>query len=75
MFASIAIDTIEKIDIDIKKQNNKVKSKTKELSALDRINAEFKHLNKRIKKLEQIVLKQTKDNGFIIEPVIDLKKG
>ena len=57
------------------KQNNKVKSKRKYLSFEERINAEFKHLNKRIKRLEQIVLKQTKDNGSIVEPIEDLKKG
>ena len=55
--------------------NDKVKSKRKDLSYEDRINAEFKHLNKRIKRLEQIVLKQTKDNGSIVEPIEDLKKG
>ena len=40
-------------DINIE-QNNKVKSKRKELSELDRVNAEFKHLKKRIKRLGKL---------------------
>ena len=75
MFGTIAIDTIEKIDVAIKKQNNKVKSKRKDLSFEERVNAEFKHLNKRIKRLEQLVLERKTDNGFITEPNIRLKKG
>ena len=61
-------------DINIE-QNNKVKSKRKELSELDRVNAEFKHLKKRIKRLEHLVLVQKTDNGNITKEVIKLKKG
>ena len=61
-------------DINIE-QNNKVKSKRKDLSFEERVNAEFKHLNKRIKRLEQLVLVQKIDNGAISKDVITLKKG
>lgn len=61
-------------DINIE-QNNKVKSKRKDLSFEERVNAEFKHLNKRIKRLEQLVLVQKIDNGDISKDVITLKKG
>lgn len=63
------------ISLDIKEQNNKVKSKRKYLTDADRYNAEFKSLNKRIKRLEQLVLKQQVDNGSILEPNTNLKKG
>jgi hypothetical protein len=46
-----------------------------QLSLEDRINAEFKHLRKRIKKLEDIILKQTTDAGNISDMVKDIKKG
>ena len=55
--------------------SDKVKNKRKELSEVDRVNAEFKHLKKRIKRLEQLVLVQKVDNGNITEEVIKLKKG
>ena len=45
------------------------------LSPEDRINAEFKHLRKRIKRLEQIVLQQTVDSGKITEDTKQLNKG
>ncbi len=61
-------------DINIE-QNNKVKSKRKNLSFEERVNAEFKHLNKRIKRLEQLVLVQKIDNGVISNDVVTLKKG
>ncbi len=61
-------------DINIE-QNNKVKSKRKNLSFEERVNAEFKHLNKRIKRLEQLVLVQKIDNGVISKDVVTLKKG
>jgi hypothetical protein len=71
MFGTTAIKVIDEIE----KQNNKVKSKRKDLSFEERVNAEFKHLNKRIKRLEQIVLKQHIDSGSITENNIKLKKG
>ena len=61
-------------DINIE-QNNKVKSKRKDLSFEERVNAEFKHLNKRIKRLEQLVLVQKIDNVVISKDVVTLKKG
>ncbi len=45
------------------------------LSREDRTNAEFKHLRKRIKRLEDLLLKQIIDSGSISESVKDLKKG
>ena len=57
---------------DIKKQ--KVKSK-RSLTLEERVNAEFKHLKLRIRKLEQIVLKQHDELGSIKEPNKRLKKG
>ena len=56
-------------------QNNEVKSKRKDLSYEDRVNAEFKHLKKRIRRLEQIVLKGNIDRGSISGSVKDLKRG
>ena len=53
----------------------KSKNSKSSLSREDRINAEFKHLRKRIKRLEDLLLKQTTDSGSISEPVEDLKKG
>lgn len=71
MFGTTTINIID----DIRKENNKVKSKRKDLSYEERVNAEFKHLNKRIKRLEQIVLKQHIDSGSITERNVKLKKG
>ena len=45
------------------------------LSPEDRMNAEFKHLRKRIKRLEDLLLRQTTDSGTISDKVIKLKKG
>jgi len=45
------------------------------LSQEDRINAEFKHLRKRIKRLEDLLLKQTTDSGSISDEVKELRKG
>lgn len=42
---------------------------------LEGINAEFKSLRLRIKRLEQLVLKMTTDSGTISDEVKDLKKG
>lgn len=55
--------------------SDKVKSKCKNLTFEERVNAEFKHLKKRIKRLEQIVLKQHDDNGYINEPNKVISKG
>ena len=45
------------------------------LNQEDRVNAEFKHLRKRIKKLEDILLNNITDGGKISESVIETKKG
>jgi len=54
----------------IKKVNRKRK-----LSLEDRVNAEFKHMKLRIKRLEQLVLSSHNDNGSILEKPNKLKKG
>lgn len=53
----------------------KSKNSKGQLSLEDRMNAEFKHLRKRIKRLEQIALRQEVDSGSITESVEDIKKG
>lgn len=45
------------------------------LSSEDRINAEFKHLRKRIKKLEELVLANVVDGGEIRSTIKTDKKG
>ena len=45
------------------------------LTQEDRINAEFKHLRKRIKRLEDLLLNQVTDSGLIIDDVKNLNKG
>ena len=45
------------------------------LSPEDRVNAEFKHLRKRIKRLEDLLLNNVTDAGTISELVTKTKKG
>ena len=46
-----------------------------QLSLEDRMNAEFKHLRKRIQKLEAIVLSQEYDAGSISSIITKIDKG
>ena len=45
------------------------------LSYEERVNAEFKHLRLRIKKLEGILLGQTLDSGSVKEAIERITKG
>jgi len=55
--------------------DNKHKRSSKKRSRMDGINAEFKHLRKRVQQLEAIVFKSRIDNGLVGEPDDVIKKG
>jgi len=53
------------------KADNTIRNK----SSTKAVNAEFKHLRKRIEKLESIVFNTKTDNGIVGEPDDVIKKG
>ena len=56
-------------------KNKEVSRVPKYATLEDRVSAEFKHLRMRISRLEELVLSQQDDSGYIKDPVKKLRKG
>jgi hypothetical protein len=65
----------ENITFTVQKKVNRSKRKKRTLTLEEKMNAEFKHLKLRIRRLEQIVLNGVMDNGSITDDITNLKKG
>jgi len=61
--------------MDDKRKKIRIVKKKRKKTLEERMNSEFKHLRKRIQKLEQEVLSGKTDNGIVGEPDTKLKKG